>query len=524
MGSSSQVAYDRVVTVSEKTRGWAGPIAVALLALVLRVWNLGYPKVFLFDETYYAKDAYSLRKFGYVQDYVEKANNRIVDGKFTGLFTGEPTQIVHPDAGKWLISIGEWLFGMDSFGWRISAAVVGALTVLILARLVRRLTGSTVMGCIAGLLLCFDGTHFVMSRLALLDIFLVFWLVSAVACLVADLDWITARLDRLRLFRPWQLAAGVCFGLACGTKWSAVYALAAFSLTVVALEVLARRRAWKESGGHRHGKIPGRISTAVIVGFPAFITIVGVAFLVYLSTWTGWLIHHDLFEQRFGRGYGDNPAWGSYFETPAKGFFGESLQALRSLWHFHQMTYDFHTGKYLAGKTHPYQSSPVGWLVLERPVGVDAQNDLPAASCGAPAGSTCMRQILILGNPIIWWSGALALVAAVAAWITTRDWRWSVPLIGVAATWLPWFLYDDRPVFSFYAVAIIPFTIIAIVLVIDGLWKFAGTPRTRYLVGLLAGIYLVAVVVTFWYFHPIYTDALISYDDWHRRMWFRRWI
>ncbi|MGZ8704719.1 MAG: dolichyl-phosphate-mannose--protein mannosyltransferase, partial [Aeromicrobium sp.] len=95
---------------------------------------------------------------------------------------------------------------------------------------------------------------------------------------------------------------------------------------------------------------------------------------------------------------------------------------------------------------------------------------------------------------------------------------------GVAATWLPWFLYDDRPVFSFYAVAIIPFTIIAIVLVIDGLWKFAGTPRTRYLVGLLAGIYLVAVVVTFWYFHPIYTDALISYDDWHRRMWFRRWI
>jgi len=524
MSPSLQVPYDRGVTVNEKTRGWAGPLSIALFAFVLRVWNLGYPRIFLFDETYYAKDAYSLRKFGYVQDYVAKANDRIIDGKFTGLFTGAPTQIVHPDGGKWLISIGELLFGMDPFGWRISAAVVGSLTILVLARLVRRLTGSTFMGCLAGLLLCFDGTHFVMSRLALIDIFLVFWLVSAVACLVADHDWIVARIDRRRLFRPWQLAAGACFGLACGTKWSAVYVLAAFGVTVVALEVLARRRVWKETAGHPRGKIPGWISTTLVVGFPAFVTIVGVAVLAYLSTWTGWLLHHELYEQRFGHGYGENPAWGSYLDSPAKSFLGETLQAFRSLWHYHQMTYDFHTGDYLAGKTHPYQSNPIGWLVLERPVSVDVHNGLPAASCGAPAGSSCMRQILILGNPIIWWSGALALLAGIVAWIGTRDWRWSVPLIGVAATWLPWFLYDDRPIFAFYAVAIIPFTIIAIVLVIDGLWQFAPTPRTRYLVGLITGIYLVSVIVCFWYFHPIYVDSLISYDQWHQRMWFRRWI
>lgn len=510
--------------VSAKAKGWAGPLSIALLAFVLRVWNLGYPRSFLFDETYYAKDAYSLQKFGYVQDFVAKANDRIIDGKFTGLFTGQPAQIVHSDGGKWLISIGEWMFGMDPFGWRIAAAVFGSLTILVLARLVRRLTGSTVMGCFAGLLLCFDGIHFVMSRLALLDVFLVFWLVSAVACLVADRDWVKARQGRIRLFRPWQLAAGVCFGMACGTKWSAVYALAAFGLTVVALDVLDRRRARKDSGKQRHGKKPGWILTTLVVGVPAFVTIVGVAFLVYLSTWTGWLLHHELYEQRFGYGYGKNPSWGSYIDTPPRGFFGESLQALRSLWHYHVMTYDFHTGSFLKGKTHPYQSNPAGWLVLERPVGVDAQNDLPASSCGAPADSTCMRQVLILGNPIIWWSGALALLAAIVAWIGTRDWRWSVPLIGVAATWLPWFSYDDRPIFLFYAVAIIPFTIIAIVLVIDGLWKSAQTPRNRYFVGLISGIYLVAAIVCFWYFHPIYTDALISYDEWFSRMWFRRWI
>ena len=39
---------------------------------------------------------------------------------------------------------------MDPFGWRIAAAVVGALMVLVMCRLARRLTGSTVLGCVAG--------------------------------------------------------------------------------------------------------------------------------------------------------------------------------------------------------------------------------------------------------------------------------------------------------------------------------------------------------------------------------------
>ena len=501
--------------VSERAWGWLAPIGIMLLAFTLRVWNLGRPNRLLFDETYYAKDAFSLTKFGYAQDYVDNANSQVVHGHLDHLWTGAPTQIVHPDGGKWIIAIGEWIFGMDSFGWRISAAVIGSLTVLVLARLVRRLTGSTVMGCVAGLLLCFDGLHFVMSRLALLDVFLTFWLVCAVACLVADHDWITDRLDRYRFIRPWQIGAGICFGMACGTKWSAAYVLAAFGLTVVVIEVLARRR---------HGGGFGWIRTTVLVGIPSFITLVGLAFVVYIATWTGFLLHHTAYEARFGHGYGTYAGWGNYVNHPTRGFLGGTIDAFRSLWHFHVMTYDFHTGSYLKSKTHPYQSNPGGWLVMARPVGVDAINDLPASSCGARAGSTCMRQVLLLGNPIIWWTGALALIAAAVAWVVTRNWRWSIPVVGLLATWLPWFLYTDRPIFFFYAVAILPFTIIAIVLIFDSLWKSATTPRSRYLVALIMGFYLVAVVVTFWFFHPIYTDKLISYDAWYERMWFNRWI
>ncbi len=504
-------------------------MAVALLAFVLRVWNLGYPNKLLFDETYYAKDAWSLLQFGYVQDYVKQANKQIYAGDLTDLFTGLPSQIVHPDGGKWMIALGEWAFGFNSFGWRISAAVIGSLTVLVLARLVLRLTGSTLIACFAGLLLTLDGVHFVLSRIALLDVFLTFWLVCAVACLVADRDWISARLDRFRPVRPWQLAAGVCFGMAAGTKWSAVYVIAIFGVAVVVWEVLARRKAWRTlPSEQRHDRPPNWFTTTLIVGMPAFVSIVVVAFAIYLATWTGWLIHHEVYEQRFGGGYGDNAAWGSYIEDEPGGFFGEVIQAFRSLWHYHQMTYDFHTGKYLAGKTHPYGSNPIGWLVLERPVGVDAQNDLSASLCGAPADSSCMRQVLILGNPAIWWTGALALLAGLVEWFRTRDWRWGVPILGVAATWLPWFMYADRPIFLFYAVACLPFTIIALSLFADrlrlGMRLPTTTPRRRYVYAAALGLFMVAVVACFCFFHPLYTDDLISYDDWFERMWFARWI
>lgn len=501
--------------------GWIGPIAVAILAFVIRVWNVGRPRILMFDETYYAKDAYSLLGHGYVQDFVDTANKQVQRGDTTGLLTGDPSWIVHPDGGKWVIALGEAVFGLDPFGWRIAAVVIGSLTVLVLARLVRRMTGSTVLGCFAGLLLAFDGMHFVMSRLALLDVFLAFWLVCGVACLVADRDWIRERLDRYRIIRPWQLLAGISFGMACATKWSGLYVLAVFGVLTVIWEVLARRRAPKDSPVRRHGWV----TTTLVVGAPAFVSIVVVAGLVYVTTWTGFLIHHELFEARFGRGYGDYSApWGSYVDRPTTGFLGETRDAFRSLWHFHVMTYDFHTQGLDSAEQHPYQSNPLGWLVMERPVGVEYTGDMPATECGARSGSTCLREVLILGNPIIWWSGVLALFASVVAWIVTRSWRWGVPVLAVLAGWVPWFLNADRPIFSFYAVVVIPFTIIAISLVLAELARAAESPRHRYVVGLFAGIFLTAVVVTFWFFHPIYTGKIIPYDSWHDRMWFDRWI
>ncbi len=534
-GRARPTVRDRFVPPpSPRLAGWLGPLGVTLLAFGIRVWHLGTPHAVLFDETYYAKDAYSLLKYGYVREFTDAANRKILAGNLQGIFKPDVTEIVHPDGGKWLIALGERAFGLDPFGWRISAAVVGALTVLVLARLVRRLTGSTLLGCVAALLLAFDGLHFVMSRLALLDVFLAFWLVCATACLVADRDWARARLAadhpvsadirgfgpvRGLLWRPWRVGAGVCFGLACGTKWSGVYVLAVFGLLAWVWDAGARRAigvraAWAKS--------------LLVDAAPALVTIVGVALVAYLATWTGWLIHHQAYEQRFGHGYGDIAPWGSYLDSPAHGFFGEAVQALRSLWHYHAMVYDFHTGSYLAKQTHPYQSHPLGWLTLNRPVGIDAQLDIKPGQdgCDAARSSTCLRQVLALGNPVLWWGGVAALVCCVWYWLARRDWRFAIPLLGVAATWLPWFRYDDRPIFSFYAVALVPYTVIGVTLVLG---KLIGPARegwsTRRSVGTTVAVAFVAAeLVCFAYFYPIWADSLIPRGVWQQHMWLPGWV
>ena len=513
--------------------GWVATLAVTALAGFLRLWDLGSPNRFLFDETYYAKDAWSLLKQGYVTDYVAGADKSIIAGRTTGLLRDDPSMVVHPEAGKWVIALGEQLFGLDSFGWRFSAAIVGTLMVLVLIRLVRRLTGSTLLGCTAGVLLTFDGLHFVMSRSALLDIFLAFFLLCAVACLVVDRDWGRLRMARLvpsgyrttasdwgpvrgLLWRPWRLAAGLCFGLACATKWNALFPLAAFALLVWM---------WDAGGRRALGVRNARLRSFVADALPAFGYLVLVALVVYVLSWTGWLLHAGEYEEALSNTqYG--AYWGNYLERDASGFLPELSQSLRSLWNYHQDVYTFHT-QFLNDATHSYQSKPQWWLVVNRPVGMLADLDIQPGTrgCDAAPTSTCLRQVLLLGTPVLWWGAAVALAYSVYAWIARRDWRYGLVVVGVASTWLPWFRYDDRPIFSYYAVSILPFTIIGLTLLIGTVLGGPRASANRRMWGAgVVGAFVVLVVVNFAWFWPIYTGELITTPEWLERIWFKQWI
>jgi dolichyl-phosphate-mannose--protein O-mannosyl transferase len=498
--------------------GWVGPLMVAAVAGVLRFWRLGTPKAFIFDETYYAKDAYSLLKFGVEQGFIssgnkkapDPANAKILAGNLKGIFTGDPSYVVHPPGGKWVIAIGERMFGMTPFGWRFMVALLGTLSVLMIARIGRRLFRSTLLGCTAGLLLAVDGLAYVHSRTALLDPILMFWVLAAFGALLIDRDRTRALLaerleglTRLRDFgpssgwRPWRLIAGVCLGAACATKWSGIWFVGMFGLMTVLWDVGARRTA-----GVRRPWAGALVRDAA----PAFASLVLVAFAVYLASWTGWFL-------------GGQHAYGRYWarDHPGWPFVPD---ALVSLWHYHQQAWSFHTH---LESFHPYRSNPWGWLVLARPVSYYYQSArLGEHGCEV---QSCSQAITSLGTPAIWWAACLALPVLGYLWAARRDWRAGAILAGVAAGYLPWFFFQQRTIFSFYAVAFVPFLVLAVTMCLGLVIGPAdASPRRRQWGVAAAGAYVLLAVANFAWLLPVLSAQVIPYADWAHRMWWRSWI
>jgi dolichyl-phosphate-mannose--protein O-mannosyl transferase len=488
--------------------GWAGPLAVTLVGGFLRFWRLDRPPSLVFDETYYVKEAGSLLKVGYeLQNNPKiKEPDKLWNSGTTNVFGTAADFVVHPPFGKWMIAVGELLFGVDSpWGWRFSLALCGTLSILMLARIARRLFRSTLLGTTAGLLLALDGQHLVHSRTGILDLFVMFWALAAFGCLLLDRDQARARLAArvdggapLLLFGPglgvrwWRLAAGVCLGLCCGVKWSGVFFLVAFGLMTVAWDVAARRAA-----GARHWLV----GAALQDGVPGFLLIVPTAVLAYLATWAGWFASTDGYFRQ----------WGAEHSSRVAGWVPD---VLRSLWHYHADAYRFHVG---LESPHPYESNPWSWLLLGRPVDF-FYND---TTCGPG----CAQSVLALGNPVVWWGGTLAIGVLLFRWLLGRDWRAGAILAGLLGGYLPWFLYQDRTIFSFYAVAFVPWVVLALTYVLGlMLGPPDGNDRRRLYGALAAGCVVLLVTLAGAWFYPIWTAEVITKQQWQNRMWLPSWI
>ncbi|MFF5081220.1 dolichyl-phosphate-mannose--protein mannosyltransferase [Actinoplanes sp. NPDC000266] len=479
---------------------WAVTGVIVVIAAILRLNGITSAKGYVFDEVYYPTDAWDMLQHGVEWD--EKTNG--------------PAYVVHPPLGKWLISIGESIFGNTELGWRFMPAVAGILMILVLIRVAYRLFHSVVLAGAAGLLMTLDGYQLVLSRISLLDIFLGLFILMTFAAIVLDRDHYRRALLRAlekgfdpentpgvpRIVPWWLLVSGLMLGLAGGVKWSALFFAPFFAALVIVWRVQARR-----SAGVRGPFLAGAIGD---LGW--LILALGAAFMVYLATWTGWFVTDTGYFRHYRADNGVS-------EPPVIG-------ALMNLWHYHSEAYKFHSG--LTSK-HPYQSWPWQWLLLGRPVNFYWPS---ATGCGAP---NCVRQILLLGTPVLWWSFLPALAALTWFGVARRDWRaWAIGT-GVVAGLLPWFYYaikDGRTMFSFYALPALPFLILAVVYVLgaimtprEGVATGAGRSDRQLIGTIAAAAYVVLVALCFAYFYPIFVGSSIPYDSWSQRMWLGgRWI
>jgi len=371
-----------------------------------------------------------------------------------------PEFIVHPPVGKWLIASGIKLFGDNEFGWRFASAVFATLLILLFARLVHVLFYSPLLTALGAALMSLDGLLLVHSRTALLDLFLTFF------TLLGVLLW----------HRNRHVWAGIAFGLAIGCKWSAIYFVAVIGLIAVykILVVHDIRKSAQQIAAKflQYGLLP---------------------VVVYTLTWTGWFISN----RGWSRQWSSNP--------------------FVSWLHYHSEMLNFHTG---LTEKHPYEANPWSWLVMGRPTSFFYESP---KGCGA---KDCAQEVLALGTPILWWVGTISIAVVIGYWIKSLihhrvDSAANLVVLGVVAGYLPWFAMQQRTVFSFYAIIIQPFLIIAIVYCAKLLLGSGLRPAVSQ--SIVGGIFAL-IVLCFIFFFPLFTGQVITYEDWQLRMWFESWI
>ena len=183
---------------------------------------------------------------------------------------------------------------------------------------------------------------------------------------------------------------------------------------------------------------------------------------------------------------------------------------------------NFHTG---LSEKHPYQANPWSWLVMGRPTSFFYETP---KSCGA---ESCSQEVLALGTPLLWWAATIAVAVVIGFWVRSliqRSFDPAVTIIvaGMAAGYLPWFFFQQRTVFSFYAIAFEPFMILALVFCAR---LYLTSQRKRsdraYRISQIVLLTLfLAIAANFIYFLPLYLGQVITYESWHAHMWFASWI
>ena len=489
-------------------------LAVAAIAGGLRFADLGQPQERVFDEFYYPKAACIL-----LGETNKVCDVRSDDEKYWRRNQWDVGSWVHPPLGKWMIAMGEKLFGADSpVGWRFSSAVAGTLICVMIAMIAQVLWAQPLWTFVAGILAAVDNLEFVLSRLSLLDIFVAFWVVLGFLCLVLDRRWIERRTPpkeemaparpdtvdgpapaepRRRvpapIWRPWRLGAGVAFGAAASVKWSGAFALLGAVLLTLAWETTRRRR--EARGGW---SAFGHALLWEAFGMALFFVVVPAT--LYVATWLPW-IHH--FDWNFSR-------W----------WVGNQVAA----WDYHKdlKWTAVDPATHMLTPTHPYYSRAWTWLIPTRPVSMFAHRS-----------ATTQAEILAIGNPAIMWGSAFALPYLVFAWRRKRDWGAGLILVAVATMWLPWFAFT-RPQFFFYMAPVTPFLALAgaylardlsdmrLILTHHETGDLVASRRHPYRP--IVWGYLALCVGLFVWFYPVLTGIPISLTHWRLIVWFRGWI
>ncbi len=513
------------------------PLIIVLVAGTVRFYQLGNPERCYFDETYYYYDA---------RDYLQQGT--------------EDSFAVHPPVGKWLIAISLSAFGTDenspeeqaivvqddnclvdegegpnpevrareaadAFARRAASAFFGSGAVLVTYFIGLRMFRRQSAALLAGALLAVDGLAVTMSRIAMLDIFLQFFVVLGVLALLVDRERMWAAVpddlpatgdgdaeldapppDLPTPNRGWLWAAGLFFGLAVATKWSALAPIGLAWAWLLASELWWRRRL---TGSWTVG-LGGAIGRGVLA-------LVVVPVVVYLVSYSGWFANFedtrkaDRCQTEVIQLDTTGPVQS---DGRCEGVAAVS-QILGGWWEEQGEIFRFHSD---LEAEHPYRAPAYTWPLMTRPVAYYYE------SCpeGGPAdGEECVvapgtvSEVLGLGNPAIWWMALLGYPFLFFFAIARRSWPALTIALFLFGQTVPYAI-SPRPVFLFYVTPAVPFIVLSLAFLVD---KAMDSFTMKWVPATVA--FLATAAFVFW--SPVFLglevprrlwDAMILWSSW----------
>jgi dolichyl-phosphate-mannose--protein O-mannosyl transferase len=173
-----------------------------LLLLSFLLFRLTLFDFYVFDEKY----------------YVEAAKD---------IFAGKSDpNYEHPILGKWLIGIPLSLFGSTPLSWRLSSVVFGFSGLVVLYFLSRKMLFNRQESIVAVFMLVCSGSWYVLSRLAMLDIFLSFFTLCGAYALYVYLNKNSFGRDFSSYkYHHYLFLYSIFIGVAAACKWSGFFPL-----------------------------------------------------------------------------------------------------------------------------------------------------------------------------------------------------------------------------------------------------------------------------------------------------------
>ena len=352
----------------------------------------------------------------------------------------------HPPLGKELIAVGVALFGMTPFGWRVIPALFGAAMLPVMFLLGKRIFRRRDYAFLAAALFALDTMHFAQTRIATVDVFIVFFILLMYLFM---LDYIEADNDAQPLkktFLPLG-ACGVSFGLGVASKWTGLYA--GVGLAVVFFTHLILRGIRETREGRGAAFWPRTIKTlAFCIGF--FILIPG---LIY------FLSYIPFYRYEFTR---ETYAGGT-------GALDRLKEMVRILVSQQESMFSYHS-KLTA--THLCQSTWYEWPFTAKAVWFYFSSD----------GSR-VSNISTFGSPAVWWVsavGTLWLLMELIAGRMKQEPQWmktavAVVLAAVAANYFPW-MTVPRCTFQYHFFPTAPFILLSALLLLRHLEETGAVP------------------------------------------------